>query len=881
MRTTLAWIALAAVAFGQTPPDSIDATIDSLAIDAVEIDSLAIDAADLFDADLADTTLPSLEDPDDSDTTDDDGLDTIVYAKAVDSLVFRVRDKKMHLYNGGELKHKETHLSAGKIDVDFERSEVEAYMLPEQKGDTSVPKPSLEDKGQIYFGDRMRYNFRTERGYMTYALTDQEQGAYSGARIRMMDRLTYFVQNGFYTTCDAESPHYGFFVREMKVVPKEQVVGRWIFLTIGGVPLPIPLPFAVFPIEKGRRSGIIAPVYGYSGDYGYYLKRGGYFWAINDYTDLRVLGDYYFKGGWGTRSRFRYKMRYNFDGALFGGYTSLAKGEPDDADYAPSEEWFLRWNHHHDISPTSRFDANLEFMSSNYFQRTTTNFEDLLTQDVVSNATYSTSFENVGVSLTANYSRRQNLSTGDVDERLPSVSVSKSQFYPFRGKNVVGDQSWYDLIGLSYSGQLLNDRKIRDKELEQRYGYRHSITPSASPKFSFFTVSPSFRFEEKYYFQQTRQYLETYYAPSDGGYVAVDSLRREGVDEFGIVRTFSAGLGARTKLYGMFPVRAIGIEAFRHTIEPNVSYSYRPDFSDPIWGYYDEYETSDGETVRYDKFQNGVFGGAPRGEQQNINFSVGNVVEMKTIADPSDTSAEAEKFRLLNANVGSSYNFAADSLHFSTMNASFRTEIRNWISVQGGARYSFYDVDSAGREYQRYYWENGGFPLRYTGFNVSVSTTLSGDKFASEEEKTESDEEEDLSPEEELYIAGADYNYDGVYDRRDPDFTTPWSLSLHFRYSENQPNPWTSNVSASVNGNFDISITRKWKFTLSGGYDLRREEFTTPRVTVSRDLHCWLMSFNWTPVGTYTGYQFELRVKADHLRDLKVEKSDQFYRNRY
>jgi len=713
----------------------------------------------------------------------------------------------------------------------------------------------------------MRFNFKSQRGFIASAGTESEGAYYTGSKIKKVDKDIYFIQDGIYTTCDKKDPDYYFYSPKMKVVQNDEVMAEWIWLFVGDVPLPVPLPFAVFPLESGRRSGIIPPVFGDDATYGKYFARMGYFWAISDYMDINLTGDYYTRGSYRLGSRFRYAKRYNFTGTLQGDYSDLYSGLPTDNDRSERIDWRIKWSHNQAFTPTLKFDANLEFASGNYLSRNVTDLNEVLRNDIRSQATLSKTWDESGNSLTLGYRRSQNLESGDISEVLPTVTFSKAQSYPFRGKGV-GEQKWYELFGYSYTGQFENDRNKSDGHLNIRGGFNHRITAGLSPKIGYISIAPSFNYQEKWY--NKRVVYETGVSPITGN----DTTFINDKNEINLVRTFGVGLTASTKFYGIFPVNNFGVNAIRHTVNPSITYNYNPDFSQTYWGYYDSYTDPNGRVIHYDKFQREIFGGVPANESQRLTFSLGNIFEMKTLPDPSDTTAKEKKIQLLNLSAAMSYNFAADSMKLSDLALQYRTQIGDWFNFQGSSNFTPYDYEGTTPRVNRLLINEGKGLLRLTNFSFSISTTLSG-------EKLKSAESNQPPPQEGQYeLQNGDNVYKGLYSEKEPDFTIPWDLSLTYNYLLDKPVPSQkreiSNLSASVNFN----LTPKWKFSFTGSYDFQRHEFAAPQIRISRDLHCWLMNFTWNPIGTYRGYRFEIRVKAPQLQDLKITKQDQFYSRR-
>ena len=656
---------------------------------------------------------------------------------------------------------------------------------------------------------------------------------------------------------------------------------------VGGVPFPIPLPFAVFPNESGRRSGIIIPSFGDDNTRGQYFYNFGYFWAINDYMDFTLTGDYYLKGGYGLRSRFRYAERYNFTGNFEAGYSKVKVGEPNDPEgkTQQSADWRLTWTHNQQIDPTMNFAANLQFVSSLYNQRNSIDYNDILNQQIQSRANFNKRWDN-NSSLSMSYSRVQNLQSKTIDEILPSLSYSKQMSYPFKREGVesVRDQKWYELIGYSYSGQLTNKRHKDTTGLKIRGGIQHDIALNASPKIGYFSVSPSFSYTEKWYNKWTKiednitEEVDTVNHTT----TKKDNLVYTDIKELHAVRTFQMSVSASTKLYGLFQPNAFGIEAFRHTLMPSISYNYKPDFSSDGWGYYDSYTNAAGKVIRYDKYSGEVFGGASSGRSQNLSFSLGNIFEMKTMKDPNDTTKNTDqnKIQLLNLNASVGYNFAADSMKLSNLSLSYRTQIGEWINFSGSSSYTFYDYVNVGnnvyRPVNRSLASEGKGLFRLTNFSFSISTSLSGEKFKSDSK----DEQKNQNAEVQNEQTGSK-NYTSLYDDdKTPDLTIPWSLNLNYNFNLSKQNPTIAETFSNISADLSFSITKNWKFTLRGSYDFDRKEVAAPQITIYRDLHCWEMNFSWNPLGVYRGFRFEIRMKAPELQDIKVTKTGGLFSGR-
>ncbi|HEX2868478.1 MAG TPA: putative LPS assembly protein LptD [Ignavibacteriales bacterium] len=813
-------------------------------------------------------------------------IDAVIYASGSDSLIFNIPGKNMQIFGSGELKYKKTELKSANITVDFNLNRIQASGVVDTS-DTAKTKikgtPVMSEAGEIYQGNRLTYDFKTQRGIISAAKSKAEGGFYGGSKVKKINKETYFIKNGTYTTCDADSAHYFFYASEMKVIMKEQIIAKWIWLYIGGVPLPIPLPFGVFPNETGRRSGLIAPAYGQSFEYGQYFSHLGYFWAINDYADVNLLSDIYLRGGYNLSSRIRYAKRYSLSGSIDGGFSNVHSGEKGDPDYSSRTEWRLGVYHNQQIDPTMRLDANLNFISSiGYLNRTSFNYNELLSQNIQSAATLSKTWEGTGNSMSVSYSRQQIINApdttqiGNINEVLPSVSFTMLPTYPFKKKGRVdpADEKWYEQIGINYSGQFQNVRNRLSGVSTSHAGFQHTISSNIAPKIGYFSVSPRFNYVERWYdkrIERTDYHVIDRARSKADSIVYKDSVETRDVNELNAVRSFDMGVEASTKLYGIIQPNALGIQALRHTITPRVSYTYTPDFSDPKWGYYGSYTDVAGKTVKYNKFEREVFGGPGAYEQQNLNFSVNNIFEMKTMKDPSDTTSEAKKIQLLNLDASLSYNFVAPTNKLSDLYLSYRTQVGELFSFNGSSSYSFYDFDyNKGQTSTRFLAsrKGGGF-MRLTNFQFSLSTSLSAERLKGKE--TKKDEEAVPSVTQSAY--GNPNPYMGIYSDEPPDYNIPWDLALNFNYSMDKRDPRYISTYSNMSTSLNFSLTESIKIAFTGSYDFKQKAFTAPQVRIYKDLHCWEMNLSWNPLGLYRGYRFEIRVKAPQLQDIKVERS--------
>jgi lipopolysaccharide assembly outer membrane protein LptD (OstA) len=802
------------------------------------------------------------------------GIDSVVTYSASDSIVYSLSSKTMYLFGKSTIKHKELGLKAENIDINWNTSVLNAQGVPDSTDSTGTRgAPDLIDGAETYRGEKISYNFKTKRGKIDVGKTEIEKGYYRGEEIKKISTDVLFVAEGKYTTCEAEHPHYYFASPEMKMIIKDKVVARPIYLYVSDVPI-FALPFGVFPTERGRRSGIIAPAYGES-DRGRYLLHLGYYWAINDYMDLSVKGDGYTKGSWVLYSDLRYALRYNFTGAISASWAKTISGERGDPAYSNQKVFNVHLGHNQEFDPTTRLVVDFTFTSgSSYYQNVSYQLNDLLRQEINSNATLSKSWEGTPNSLTLNVSRKQSLTPRpgelEISDALPNLSFNRGQSFPFRfGKRsneFSSSQAWYELIGYTYSSQLLNTRNqytgdsLRPARVEERRGVQHNIAVNASPKLGYFTISPFFNYTEKWYDKSIRRSLlrvDTTYQIED-----VD------VKGFNAVRYFDLGISASTKFFGMLQPNLLGIKGIRHQVTPTLSYTYQPDFSKASYGYFGTYVDQFGQVQKYGFYDREVFGGAPGEERQALNLRIGNVIEMKT--ESHDTSGQENKFQLLNFDVSTGYNFARDSLKFDEIFLGYRTNIGTILNISGGSSFNLYkfEVDplrpEIGRRVNKFLINETGQLAQMTSFSLSLSTSLSGEKKKSS-----------AGPVRSAADSLRDINRSGkLYDDPTPDFSIPWKLDLSYNFSQFQQDPRNKQRQSNMALALSFSLTENWKITASTNYDLINKQIAAPQVSVYRDLHCWEMNFNWVPTGPYRNYRLEIRLKAPQLQDIKVTKQE-------
>jgi hypothetical protein len=777
------------------------------------------------------------------------GIDTVVEYSARDSIVFVLPTKTMSLYSRATLRHERMELESERVQIDWRTATLRAQGVPDTS-DTGAGKftgtPVMKDGPEQYDGHELSYNFRTKRGKIDLGDTKIEDGVYHGETIKKTDEGDLFVRDGRYTTCDLPDPHFYFGSPKMKVGIRDKVIAEPIFLYVSDVPV-FGLPFAVLPNRAGRRSGIIAPGFGEDAQRGKFLSHLGFYWATSDYMDLALRSDIYTKGGWALYGDYRYALRYNFTGSLGGDYKHLYTGESTDPNRTEENSYRLNLTHAQDFDPTTKLGVNFTFTSANSLTNSL-NLSQALNQNIVSNATLSRSWEGTPNSIALNIGRTQDLRNGNITSTIPGLTFNHSQSFPFRsGSGSEETRGWYEDVALGYGANFTNRLATFDKTVSGVYGaggdpdslgtatarekdrtraLGQNLSLNFAPRLGHFTVSPSVSYRDD------RTFTEN---DVPGASLADSTLlisKQTSSRKSGVV---TAALSANTKFYGTAQPRIFGIDAFRQTVTPTLSLSYA----------------------------NPVIGDDRGKETMAANFGLGNIFEIK-MAPPD--SGEATKVQLLNLNLGTSYNFSADSLRLAPLSVTFRTGIQNVVDVDGGASYDFYKlVETAPGRWTRintFLVSDEGRLARLTSIRFSLSTQIAGGGSSGGASTAGNMRPPGMPP-------GAGFPLNSP--EAQPDFSIPWSLQLSFAFSENKVQPST-NRSSTVRGSFEFSLTDKWKVSASGGYDLLGQEAVAPDITISRDLHCWFMNFYWVPTGPYKQYRFEIRVKASQLQDLKLTK---------
>lgn len=823
-------------------------------------------------------------------------LTGIVKYKAQDYVSMNQKTQKITLYNKAEVLYQDMEIKSGVIVIDYSKNLVYAGRLKDSTGAYTQP-PIFKQGSNVVEPDSIIFNTETKKALIFNSKTEQSGGTIIADVTKKENDSVYFIKRGKFTTSEnLDDPEYYFLMRKAKIVPNKKVVTGFTNMFIYDVPTPIGLPFAYFPMTKKQTSGIIFPSFGEQNDRGYFLQNGGYYFAISDYADLAVLGDYYTNGSYGLRVETNYALRYKFRGNLSFRYENLISSERGFPDYSRSTIYNLRWSHSQDAkaNPNSRFSASVNLGSSTYYQQSINqnNAANFLNNTMASSISYSKTFQGepqTNLSVTATHS--QNTQTQQINMTLPTFQGSVSRIFPFAPKegtkkgalhninlqyNVRGENRIQTTDSLFFKSGMFDDAKV---------GMKHSIPLSTNWKlFKYFSMSASTNFEENW----TLNTVKKYYDEFEDEVVTID---RKGFDSF---RTYNFGTSLGTTIYGMYDFKLKDkdpkIQAIRHVMRPSISYNINPAFDQ----YYETYEvvSADGLTsreVEYSRFEGSIFGSPNKTYGSSVGISLSNNLEAK-VKDKDSTATEAKKVILLNnLNFSTSYNIAGDSLNWSPVRVSGGTQIlNNKMSINFGMTLDPYALDNNNRKIDKFNIENGGSLFRMTSASMNMSYTLSSDSFKgqTEEDKQAIDENvrsggraDDLFGKNEDF-ADKRLTDDSGGSKADENselykYEIPWSLRLAYavNYSNSARQNEISSHSLMFSG--DIDLSPRWTVGASSGYDFKNNGFTYTQLRFERDLLSWRMNFSWIPFSNRSSWNFFIGIKSSLLKDLKYDKRKQ------
>ena len=829
-------------------------------------------------------------------------LDAPVVYEANDSIVF-TEGGLAHLYGESKVNYEKIELTSEVITMNMDSSTVFARGIIDSTG-VETGLPIFKDGDTPYESKEMRYNFKSKKGFINSIVTQQGEGYVVSDEAKKGANDEIYMRSGKYTTCDHEHPHFYLKLSMAKVRPKKNAVFGPAHLVVEDVPLPIAIPFGFFPFNSSYSSGFIMPTFGDETNRGFYLRDGGYYFAISDHVDLKVLGEIFTKGSWGLSTQSNYAKRYKYSGSFNASYLVTKTGEKNMPDYMVTKDFRLAWSHRQDAkaSPNSTFSANVNFATSSYDRRSLSslyNPAQFSNNTKASSVSYSRTFPSIGLNLSSTFNVTQNTRDSSISVTLPDLNISLNRIYPFKRKKSAGEERWYEKISFQYTGRLTNSISTKDNLIMKQglskwnNGMQHNIPVSATfTLFKYFNVVPSFSYTERWY---TRKVMQSY-DPNEVG-----NVRRDTISGFNRVYNYNMSLQVNTKLYGFYkPWKMFGdkVQMIRHVFTPSVSFSYAPDFGNSRYGYYDTYTYTDenGEvrTVEYSPYQGMAFGVPGKGMQKSFNFAIDNNVEMKIKSDKDTTGVK--KISLidqLSANI--SYNAAAQTRPWSDLSMNLRLKLSKSYTFNMNASFATYayQYDERGNIVvgDRTEWSYGRFG-RFQGYSGSFSYTFNNDTWkkwfgSKEDEGTskdgESDEfDDDYLTEEEQEELRRKQSQPRKKEKASLDddgymaFKMPWSLSLSYSYSIREDKdkdkfnrktmryPYALTHSLNASGN--VKLGSRWNINYSSGYDFTQKKMSMTTVNISRDLHCFTMSCGLV-FGPFTSYNFSIRALSNMLTD--------------
>ena len=856
-------------------------------------------------------------------------LDAPVSYSSSDSMVM-LGDGTAFLHGKGVINYKTMELDAEFIRMKSDSSTIYAVGVYDTLREEWVGKPVFKDGKDSYESGEITYNIKTQKGFIRNVVTEQGEGYIIAEKTKKVEGDEMMMAGGKYTTCDDhEHPHFYLRMTKAKVKPGDYIATGPAYLVVGDVPLPLAVPFGFFPFSKTYSSGLIMPTFGDEYERGLFLKGLGYYWAINDYMDLEVTGDIYTKGTWAVYAKSRYIKRYKFSGNINIEYRSDVRGEKELPTYSKSNSFRIAWTHTQDskANPYSTFSANVNFSTSGYNQNSINNYyrpEINSANTTQSSVNYTQRFPDSPWTIGLNASITQRTSDSTLSVTAPSLTVNMSSIYPFKRKNPVGKERWYERIKMSYSGAFTNSITCKESYFfhsnfvkDWQNKITHSIPIDANfVLFKYLTVSPRISLRDKMYFQRVDQSWD----------MMNNELVRDTTQGFFNVFDFDVSMSMSTKLYGFYtPYRkwfGDKIDRFRHVMTPSISFSYHPDFSTPWWQYYGSYQQPVGTTVTdslgnkmfvpvYDaagmpmmetkKYSRFTQGNAPQGASGTLSFSLDNNLEVKVRDDKDTTGQKPYKVISLIDNFGISggYNFIADSMNWSKFTVSLRIKIPKvnyTINLQTQLDPYMYELDAAGRPVHtnKQYWHNGRFP-HWNGIGTSINYTFNNQTFKKLAERINKDKEK-KSGTPEAGSSSADGEADHDHDHGDA--SSDRSLRTRPKAPTFSPTDiqWSLNVSYTIRygevGSFDyekmypkmgliqnlsmsgtLNFGKGWKVSATTSFDFKAKKFSYTNFNVTRDLHCWTMSASFVPFGPYKTYSFHIGVNASMLADLKYDKT--------
>lgn len=799
-----------------------------------------------------------------------DALSDIVIANAVDSSVLDMQSNIFYLYGDAEIKYQDLVLKAGEVRYDQSSNTISAQPLPPlDSAVKDTTRPTFKQGSETFTYDYLKYNFKSKRAIVRNARSQYGEGFVHSQQVKRNADNSIFGYKSVYTTCSLDTPHFGIRANRIKIIPGHVIVTGSANLMIEGVPTPLFLPFGVFPITETQRSGFRIPSYTVEEARGLGITNGGYYFNLSDYADLLLLGTFYSKGSYSASAISTYADRYHYNGGFSLSYAYNKVGEVYEPGSSIDKQFAIQWRHATDpkARPGQTFNTSVNIQKGNFYSDNSYNPNQITQNQYSSNISYQKNWEGKPYSLTASALFNQNTTTHQADLTLPSVSFSVAQITPFANKSRVGSAKWFEKISLSYNFSALSQTSFYDTAFslsklgfnDFRMGFKHAIPISASYTLARY-VNVSFNINYNEYWLTQRLYQI-----NDNTTGVLDSILQRG---FFTARDVNASANFSTRIYGIKRWRTGSIAGIRHVLTPNASLTYTPDLAAaPFNNAYEAYLSPGGNIGYYSPYTSSVVGTPGLGQfgkyASRVNFGLNNNLQLKTRTG-RDSSATTKNLTLIDGlSLNSGYNLAADSFGWSNVTMSFRTNILDKISLNGGANFTPYVFDhTLGRPVNRLVWNEGGV-LNFQNANLALSSSFRSGEHKKEQSK--GSEREEVSR---LMRSGGYNDY--------VDFNIPWTLNVGYnltvikRYRTNEFGGDTMLLEHNAMFSGDFNLSPHWKVTFSSGYNFSTRELSLTRFDIYRDLHCWEMRLGTYPFGPRKSYDFTINVKASVLQDLKL-----------
>ena len=852
------------------------------------------------------------------------GINAPVHYVANDSLIYEGGSGMAYLYGDANVKYEDMDLKSQEIYMCLDSSLVYARGGKDSTG-VEFGTPVFVMGKDTYETDSMAFNFKTKKGLISNVYTEQEDGFLTSELSKRNNQGEIFLQHGRYTTCDDPHPDFYIAMSRAKVTPGKKVVFGPAYLVVADVPLPFALPYGFFPFTKSYSSGLIMPTYGDETERGFYLRDGGYYFAISDKMDLKVLGEIYTKGSWGLSAASNYKKRYKYSGSFFASYQNTINGEKNMPDYSKQTSFKIQWSHRQDAkaNPYRTLSASVNFATSSYERNNLTsmyNPQSYSQTTRTSSVSMTNTFSSIGLTLSTTMNLSQNMRDSSISMTLPDLNISISRFYPFKRKKMAGKERWYEKISMSYTGQLSNSINTKEDKLlhssltrDWRNGMQHNIPISGNfTLFNYLNINPSLNFTDRMYTNKINRSWDE----------QAQKEVTDTIDGFYNIYNWNFSVSASTKLYVFYtPWKKLfgdKIKTIRHVFTPQVSFNYAPDFSSRSYGYYETYQKTDANgnvsLVEYSPYSNGLYGVPGKGKTGSLSVDISNNIEMK-IKSEADSTGEKKISLIDELGASMSYNFATDIRPLSDLSTRLRLKLTKSYTLNLNAVFASYayELDENGRPVlsnTKTLWGMGKFG-RFQGMSQNISYTLDNNKVSNffkwlrgeKVDKKNDKNNRDYDNEDDEDEFNRETNEDDTMQKgqrgarkenagkaeTDDDgymkFSIPWSLSFgygitmrentggQFNYDKMRyPYKFTQTLNCSGN----IRISDGWNISFSSGYDFENKKISMTTASLGRDLHCFNMSCQLV-LAPYTSYNFSFRCNAATLTDaLKYDKRSSY-----